>query len=319
MSLRRSLSAAFCLLGVFVLTACQTVRQAEYKATYLTFSPASETQLGTEYSKEIEKEMSFITDPTVQQWVDEMGAKLVANSPATEQKFQFRVTASPVVNAFAIPGGFCYINGGLIVEAGSEDEVAAVVGHEINHVTTRHGVRSLQRQTGLEMISQTLATDATSAQAVQLVKQAGGLVAMRSFSREDEREADRLGVEAMAKSGYNPQAAVTFFEKLNKLEGSGEATAGSSLLSMVSQAVSTHPTTPERVENIRAQIAALPAVPGVGATDRFREIQKIVRSQLKADAPAVPGAPSSGQGLRPQAPANPALRPGPRRVVAPRR
>lgn len=305
------------------LTACQTVRKAEYNATYLTFSDASETQLGTEYSKELEKEMTFITDPAVQSWVDSMGAQLVQNSPTTAQKFQFKVTTSPVVNAFAIPGGFCYINGGLIVEAESEDEVAAVVGHEINHVTTRHGVRSLQRQTGLDMITQALVQDATASQAVQLVKNAGGVVAMRSFGREDEREADKLGVEAMAKSGYNPQSAVTFFEKLNKLEGGQTKAAGNGLLSFFTQVVSTHPTTIERIENIKTQISTYPAATGKGKTAQFLKVQEIVKAQLKPDAPATdtnttettPAPPTSG--LR--QPAQPIqVQRLPRRVVAPR-
>lgn len=238
--------------AVCLVVGCQTTRGLELQASYLTFPAQDEKQLGTEYAQQIQQEVQILDDAVVQQWVNRLGQELVAQSPPCSQTFIFQVTTDDAVNAFAIPGGFCYVNAGLIRVADNEAEVAAVVGHEINHVTKRHGMRSLQRTVGLGVIAQSLgAADPKAATAVQLVSQAGGLVAMRSFGREDEREADQFGVEAMYKAGYDPRAAATFFEKLY----AGEQAAGRSGGNIFSQALSTHPTTPERIQNIRAQVA----------------------------------------------------------------
>lgn len=240
------------LLGpVLVLaTGCQTLRALEQQTTYYTISPEQEAELGLQYNEELSSQLDYITDPIVENWVQDLGESLVEHSPETAQEFTFQVTTDPAVNAFAIPGGFCYINAGLILKADNEAQVAAVVAHEINHVTARHGVRSLQRAAGLDLLAQALASEnQAAASAVQVVQQAGGLVAMRSFGRHDEREADRLGVEAMYKAGYDPREAAEFFQKLKDMEGDS---AGGSKLSEI---VSTHPATDERIQNIREQVS----------------------------------------------------------------
>jgi len=266
-TLRLTLLLPLALMGT---TACQTFRGVEMSTANALFSAEQEKALGQQYAQQIEQEIVVLDDPEIQAWVQDMGEKLVEHSPETEQSFTFKVTTSEQVNAFAIPGGFCYVNLGLIRMAENEAEIAAVVGHEVNHVTRRHGMRSLQRAMGIELLGTALSSDPRSATAVQLVSQAGGMVAMRSFGREDEREADYYGVEAMYKAGWDPRGAITFFEKLKGAENSGEP-------GLFAQIVSTHPTTTERIENIKQQVASYDlSTDLILSTPRFKAIQERV-------------------------------------------
>ncbi len=269
------------------LTGCQTLRALEKQVTYVTLSPPQEAELGNQYHQELSKDLAYITDPTVQSWIDGVGERLIAHSPDCAQTFKFRVTTAEQVNAFAIPGGYCYINGGLIEAAENEAQVVAVVAHEINHVTTRHGVRSLQRVMGLDLLADTLAPEGGSgAAAAQLVKQAGGLVAMRSFSREDEREADRLGVEAMYEAGWDPREAAEFFKTLYNMEGRKQPAKGG-VSSFLNQVVSTHPATRERIENIQQQIQTYDLGPGLQVnSEEFEQVKQIVVDRIQKSPPA---------------------------------
>ncbi|MCB2154663.1 M48 family metalloprotease [bacterium] len=265
------------ILAISFLSGCATFRSAEKSVNRSLFTAEQETALGTEYSQEIAGEYEFIDDPTVNSWLNEMGAKLVANSPETAQTFQFRVTNSPEVNAFAIPGGFCYVNAGLISYATNEAQVAAVVGHEINHVTARHGLLSLQRAMGINMLMQYLTPDGTgtAAQMAQLAMQSGGFLVTRKFGRDDEREADSLGVKAMYGAGYDPREGAAFFRRLNAL--SSGASGG-----MIDTMISTHPPTPERIQNIEEQIAQydMNSKDLTVNSPLFKKVQGIVRSEV---------------------------------------
>jgi len=245
------LRALLIAAAVLVLAGCSVFRSAEYGMTRFTFTPEAEASMGTQFSQEIEKEYPVLDDAVAKAWVERVGASLAEHSPPTAQQFRFQVTRSPEVNAFAIPGGFCYVNIGLILYADNEAQVVAVVGHEINHVTARHGLRNLQRKVGVESLSGLAASqlpDARAAAAASIAAQAGGYLALQRFSRDDEREADRLGVDAMYGAGWDPREAARFFEKLNALHGSAP--------NFLTNLMSTHPATPERVQNINQQIAA---------------------------------------------------------------
>jgi predicted Zn-dependent protease len=227
------------------------MRKLEFQSTQYTMSAEQETLLGNQFADEIEKEEPTFDDPAIQAWLDRVGQALVQHSPPCPQTFTFKVAASEEVNAFAIPGGHCYVNVGLIRMAENEAEVVAVIGHEINHVTMRHGVRSMQRSVGAQALADLLAGgNEGMGQVVTAVKNAGGVLAMRGFSREDEREADEKGVEAMYKAGYDPRAAAAFFQKLHDLEQANAA--GSSLMDRL---LSSHPATMERIDNIKKQIS----------------------------------------------------------------
>jgi len=260
------------LVFAVVLAGCQAMRSLELQSTQFTITPQQESQLGSQFSQEIQKEVTILDDPQAQAWVNSLGKKLVQYSPPCPQEFVFQVTTAEEVNAFAIPGGYCYVNLGLIKLAENEAEVAAVVGHEINHVTMRHGVRSMQRAVGVELLSQAIQSDnETMDQVVGLVEQAGGVVAMRSFGREDEREADELGVVAMYKAGYDPRAAIAFFQKLHDYAQSHGATDGG----LLGDLLSTHPATTERIENIKTQVQTFDlSVPLTLSTPEFEQLKQ---------------------------------------------
>lgn len=242
------------LLALTVLLGgCATLREGEVMLSHQLFTPEVETELGTNFAEEIEESHDILRDPMAQAWLDRVGHLLAEHSPPTPQEFRFALVESKEVNAFAIPGGFCYVNLGLLLYCDNEAQVAAVIGHEINHVTRRHGLLRLQRMMGLDMAAQ-LAGSASGSEVVsmaaQTAAQGGGLLAIQRFSRDDEREADELGVRAMYDAGYDPREGVRFFEKLAALHESRTPGYLESLLS-------THPATSDRIQRLNALIAPL--------------------------------------------------------------
>jgi predicted Zn-dependent protease len=218
------------------------------------YSLEREMALGKSLAQEIERSSKLIDDPVVSEYVNRVGQNLVRNSDA-KVPFTIKVIDSDVVNAFALPGGFFYVHSGLILRADTEAELAGVMAHEIAHVAARHGTK-----------------DATKGQVAQIAMiplillgpggWAGygiyeGLnfaipMSFLKFSREHEYEADYLGLQYMYAAGYDPNAFVTFFEKVEAEEKRQPGT--------VPKFFSTHPPTPERVIAIQKEIGnVLPA------------------------------------------------------------
>lgn len=268
--------AILCLLVALATGGCSVYRGAERGVSKLVFSPSMERQLGATYADQIVDEVTLIEDPEVQAWVDDMGYRLVETSPPTKQDFLFHVTTNKEVNAFAIPGGFCYVNLGLILYADNEAQVAAVMGHEVNHVTKRHGLMRIQRGMGLGVLvagASILVEDSTARAATVAAGSGAGFLAMQKGSRDDEREADKYGVAAMYEAGWDPREGAKFFDKLHQLSGGGSSSAFETWLS-------THPPSPERVKNIEKQIADYDLnVPMTVNTARFKAMQARLRAE----------------------------------------
>ncbi len=278
-SLRPHVAALMLACSSVLCTGCATVAGVEMAAADMLIPPSQEAQLGGQYASEIEKEVAILNDPVATAWVQNLGKLLVEHSQPCEQQFTFKVAADPSMNAFAIPGGFCYVNVGLIAAAENEAEVAAVMGHEVNHVVRRHGMRGLVRAYGFQMVSDRLtAAGGSAGQLAAFVTETGGVMTVRRFGREDEREADAYGVEAMYHAGFDPRAAVTFFEKLKAASGGGDA-------GTLGQLLSTHPATQERIDNIKAQIANYP-ITGKERLDsaEFQRVRDIARKWMAANA-----------------------------------
>lgn len=241
---------SFLMLVVTFTSGCSAIRGTEKSISHFVVSTNAEAQIGNQYHDQISQEYNIINDPQAQEWIDRMGTKLVETSPDSSLEYSFYITDAQEVNAFAIPGGHCYVNLGLIAYADNEAQVAAVVGHEINHVTQRHGVLQMQRQAGLNMALvslESLVPGGAAQTAALMAGQAGSFAASRKFSRDDEREADKYGVRAMYEAGYDPREAAAFFGKLNEL--SAGQTPG-----WLQTIQATHPATTERIENINEQI-----------------------------------------------------------------
>jgi beta-barrel assembly-enhancing protease len=215
------------------------------------YSLEKEIALGKGLAQEVERSSKLIDDPVVTEYVNRVGQNLVRNSDA-KVPFTIKVIDSDEVNAFALPGGFFYVNSGLILRAQEEAELAGVMAHEISHVTARHGTRQATKGeiAQLAMIPLMILGPAGMAgyalyEGLQFAIPLGFL----KFSRDDEREADFLGLEYMYKAGYDPNAYVTFFERIQADEKRRPGT--------IPRVFSTHPPTPERIERTQKEIATI--------------------------------------------------------------
>src|SRR6266849_2039393 len=215
------------------------------------FSLEREIALGKQLAQEVERSSKLIDDPVVTEYVNRVGQNLVRNSDA-RVPFTIKVIDSDEVNAFALPGGFFYVNSGLILRAQEESELAGVMAHEISHVTARHGTKNATKGQILQLATIPLVLLGPAGLAGYGLYE-GLNVALPltylKFSRDAEREADFLGLQYMYKAGYDPNAYVTFFERIQADEKRRPGT--------IPKVFSTHPPTPERIENAQKEIARI--------------------------------------------------------------
>ena len=218
------------------------------------YSLEREMALGKGLAQEVERSSKLIDDPVISEYVNRVGQNLVRNSDA-KVPFTIKVIDSDVVNAFALPGGFFYVHSGLILRADSEAELAGVMAHEIAHVAARHGTKNATKGEIAQMATIPLILLGPGGWAGYGLYQGLNFAIPMSFlkfSRDAEYEADYLGLQYMYAAGYDPNAFVTFFEKVEAEEKRQPGT--------VPKFFSTHPPTPERVVSIQKEIGnVLPA------------------------------------------------------------
>ncbi len=213
------------------------------------YSIEKEVAMGKQYAAMIESSVKMVNDPVVSEYVNRVGQNLVRNSDA-KVPFTIKVIDSDEVNAFALPGGFFYVNSGLVLAADEEAELAGVMSHEIAHVAARHATRQMTRGNLVNLASIPLIfVGGGIGYAVRAAAGFGLPLTFLHFTRGFEQEADFLGVQYMYKSGYDPQAYITFFEKLQSKEKKKPGT--------FSKAFSTHPQTPDRIQKTQQEIARI--------------------------------------------------------------
>jgi beta-barrel assembly-enhancing protease len=233
------------------------------------YSTNWEIGTGKQYSMEIEKSAHMITDPVVAEYVNRVGQNIVKNSDC-KVPFTIKVIDSDEINAMALPGGFFYVNSGLILAADEEAELAGVMAHETAHVCAHHAAREMTRMNYIQIgqIPLIIFTQGSwTGYGIYEASQLAIPISFLQFSRQFEAEADWLGLQYMYKSGYDPQAFIQFFEKIDALEKHKPGT--------LAKVFADHPQTPDRIAHSEDEIATImPARPDyVVTTSEFDDIK----------------------------------------------
>jgi predicted Zn-dependent protease len=233
------------------------------------YSLEKEIAIGKGLAQQVEKQAKIINDPVISEYVNRVGQNLVRNSDA-KVPFTIKVIDSEEVNAFALPGGFFFVNSGLILKADSEAELAGVMAHEIAHVAARHGTRQATRGEIAQLATIPLVILTYGTWTGYGIYQAASIlvpIGFLKFSRGFESEADMLGLEYMYKAGYDPTAFVDFFEKIQTMEKRKPGT--------MAKVFSTHPPTDDRIKaaqkNIQEILVAKPEY--VITTSEFNDVK----------------------------------------------
>ena len=222
---------------------------------------------GRQYAQMVESQVKLVNDPVITEYVNRVGQNIVRNSDA-QVPFTIKVIDSDVVNAMALPGGFFYVNSGLIMAADEEAELAGVMAHEISHVAACHYAREMTRANLMQLMSlPAIFMGGAIGYGIYEGMGLGIPLTFLHFSREFEAQADYLGIQYMYRAGYDPSAFVSFFEKIQAMEKKKPGT--------LSKAFDTHPQTPDRIEKSQEEIRRiLPAKQEyVVTTSEFDEVK----------------------------------------------
>lgn len=273
------------IVGLAVGTAV-AAPQTRLKPGINLFTIEQDVEMGRQAAEEIERKMPILRDRIVQRYITDLGLALAKKTDYPNLPWQFKVVNSSDVNAFALPGGFIYVNRGLIEATETEGELAGVLGHEISHVTLRHGTNQLTKaylaQAPLAILGGIIGQGGWQAVMAKL----GTTFVVNSlflkFSRSAETQADIAGTQLLHAAGYDPRQMVRMFQLLRRLQGRDPG--------KLEEFFSSHPSPQHRIERIEEEIAKLPPVshPRVD-TMRFRRI----RARLKAMPPPPKSRPSS--------------------------
>jgi len=246
-------------------------------------STQQEIEMGQQYSQQINAQLPIVTDPEANRYINLLGDSIAKLTSRTDiQDWKFYIVDSKEVNAFAVPGGFVYVNRGLIERTQRMDQLAGVLGHEIGHVVMRHSIKQMQQQQGAN-IGVTLAcilTRICDNQAGQAAIQVGGTALFAKFSRGDEAEADAEGIKNVVRAGISPNGIPEMFEILIAERQSNP--------SAVEGWFATHPLEEDRIAATRAQIAQIsPSILRTLSTDsqRYQAFKQRIRSLPPSPTP----------------------------------
>ena len=275
--MQRSYAAGFAALGLAValgISACGVSQQQE-------------VQLGQQESAQIQQQLPLVQDAVINQYVNALGNQIASHTSRADLQWQFYVVNTDVVNAFALPGGIIYVNRGVLERADRMDELAGVMGHEIEHVVRRHSVKQMEQMQGANVgvaLACTL-TNICSNQAAATAINVGGTAIFAKFSRTDEVQADEGGFHNVMSAGISPNM-LTFFQKLLAEEQQSNN-------SNVSSWFADHPGTQDRIADIQRMLAQVSASQLRSLTTDTQAFQQMKRRVMSL--PPAPRQTTSGQ------------------------
>jgi predicted Zn-dependent protease len=241
-------------------------------------STQQEQQIGQQYSAEINSQLPIVDQAAANRYINDLGNR-IARQGARQIGYRFYIVNSDVVNAFAVPGGYVYVNRGLVEATDNLSELAGVLAHEIGHVEERHSVEQMEKLQGANLglnLAYILLGRAPSGLESAAINVGGGLY-FASHSRQAENEADAVAVSLLVNAGINPQGLVTFFNELIAERNRRP--------SQLEQWFSTHPTTEDRVQNVERMIAQLPASQARGGQTNTADFQSFKSALSRYPAP----------------------------------
>jgi predicted Zn-dependent protease len=236
-----SLSRTLCAVACLGLAACGVSQQQE-------------VEMGQQEAAQVEQQLPMLQDAQINAYVNSLGQQIAKTTPRADLDWHFAVVNTDEVNAFALPGGFVYVNRGVLERASNESELASVLGHEIEHVVLRHSVKQMEQMQGANVGAALLCTlTAVCNNGLgQAAIQVGGSAVFAKFSRDDEVQADEGGFQNVINAGLNPTGMLTFFQKLlaEEQQNGGGETAGW---------FADHPGTTDRIADVQRMLASVPA------------------------------------------------------------
>jgi hypothetical protein len=241
------------LLGL-VVTVYAADTRTKLKPGFNLFSAQQDIEMGRESAKQAERELQVLNDRQSTNYIDSLGKQLAAHAPGNKYPFQFKIVNDTAINAFALPGGFIYVNRGAIDAADTEAQIAGVIAHEIGHVVLRHGTHQVSKAYALQapfaILGGALGSNSIGSVLTQLGVGFGLNAYFLKNSRDAETQADLMGTQILHDSGYNPRAMVEFFEKI-QAESKGRAV----------EFFSDHPNPENRISNVQHEIEKLGGAP----------------------------------------------------------
>ena len=262
------------LFTIPFLASCTTNPATGQKQFTALMSPSQENKIGAQEHEKVIKQFGLYDNPALQAYVNKVGQKVVANTERGDVRYKFFVVDSPVVNAFALPGGYIYLSRGLLALSNNEAEMAAVLAHEAGHITGRHSAERYSRGVvtglGASILSAAIGSDGAS-QALGL----GSQLYLKSYSRGQESQSDSLGIRYLSRAGYHPYGMTGFLKSLNAdtaLENKIDGKSGDPAASYLS----THPATAQRVSSTMQESRSYPQQGIINRDGYLNKIQGMI-------------------------------------------
>ena len=270
-------------LVALILSPLAWAQRTQLKPGWNMFSPQQDVEMGQQVSRDAEKQVPMLNDARVDNYLNNLGRTLAGHTPGERYPYQYKCVNDRAINAFALPGGFVYINRGVIVAADNEAQLAGVMAHETAHVALRHGTNQASKayvaQVPLAILGGVLGNkDSMGAILAQLGADFATNSLLLKYSRTAESQADEMGTQILYDSGYDPRAMGQFFEKIQAEDRSGRQV----------EFFSNHPNPDNRIERVDEEIGLLGA-PMRGSKTDSREFQEIKRYVMSLPAPQAAG------------------------------